>query len=76
MKVYIKSWAEALKCAKESGVKHLVNTFNGIDRILGISHQHGDWGKILEAKKKVTKNLIIIPLIIVARNHSLILLAV
>lgn len=29
MKVYIKPWKEALKCAKESGVEHLVGTFDG-----------------------------------------------
>lgn len=51
MKVYIKPWAEALKCAKESGVEHLVDTFDGIDLILGVPHRQGDWGRILETKK-------------------------
>ena len=51
MKIYIKPWAEALKCAKESNVEYLTDTLNGIDLILGVSHRHGDWGEILEAKK-------------------------
>lgn len=51
MKVYIKPWAEALKCAKETNKERFVNTFDGIDYILAISHRQGDWGKVVEAKK-------------------------
>ena len=55
MKVYIKPWEEALKCAKEFDERldegTLVNTFNGVDYILGIMRRYGDWGRIVEAKK-------------------------
>ena len=50
MKVYIKPWEEALKSAKKSD-KRLVDTVDGIDFILGILPQYGDWGHIVEAKK-------------------------
>ena len=50
MKVYIKSWEEALKSAKEFDEK-LVNTVDGMDYIVGISRQYGDWGHIMEAEK-------------------------
>lgn len=49
MKVYIKPWEEALKSTKEFD-ERLVDTINGIDYIIGISHRHGDWGHIVEAK--------------------------
>lgn len=51
MKVYIKPWEEALKSAKEFG-KRLVDTINDRDYILSLSHRHGDWGHIVEAKKE------------------------
>lgn len=54
MKVYIKPWAEALKSAKEFDKrfdKRFVDTIGDIDYIIGISHRHGDWGHIVEAKK-------------------------
>ena len=55
MKVYIKPWEEALKCAKEFDERldegTLVNTFNGVDYILGVMNRYGDWGRIVEAKK-------------------------
>ena len=50
MKVYIKPWEEALKAAKEFDERD-VDAIEGRDYILGISHQHGDWGHIVEAKK-------------------------
>jgi hypothetical protein len=50
MKVYIKPWEEALKSAKEFD-ERLVDTVDGIDFILGILPQYGDWGHIVEAKK-------------------------
>ncbi len=50
MKVYIKPWKEALKCAKEFS-KRFVDTVGDINYIIGISHRHGDWGHIVEAKK-------------------------
>ena len=48
MKVYIKPWAEALKCAKETD-ERLVDIEGGCS-ILGIS-RFGEWGHILEARK-------------------------
>lgn len=53
MKVYIKSWKEALKSAKEFG-KRLVDTVGDRDYILSLSHRHGDWGHIVEAKKDIS----------------------
>lgn len=50
MKVYIKPWEEALKSAKEFDEK-LVDAVDGIDYIVGISRQYGDWGHIVEAEK-------------------------
>ena len=50
MKVYIKPWEEALKSAKEFD-ERFVDTVDGIDFILGILPQYGDWGHIVEAKK-------------------------
>ena len=50
MKVYIKPWEEALKSAKEFG-KRFVDTVGDINYIIGISHRHGDWGHMEEAKK-------------------------
>lgn len=50
MKVYIKPWEEALKSAKEFDEK-LVDTIDGMDYIVGISRQYGDWGHIMEAEK-------------------------
>lgn len=50
MKVYIKPWEEALKSAKEFDEK-LVDTVDGMDYIVGISRQYGDWGHIMEAEK-------------------------
>ena len=50
MKIYIKPWEEALKSAKEFN-ERLVDTVDGIDFILGILPQYGDWGHIVEAKK-------------------------
>lgn len=53
MKVYIKPWEEALKSAKEFG-KRLVDTVGDRDYILSLSHRHGDWGHIVEAKKDIS----------------------
>lgn len=53
MKVYIKPWAEALKCAKESD-KRFVDTVDGMDYIIGISRQYGDWGHIMETEKDIS----------------------
>ncbi len=50
MKVYIKPWAEALKCAKETD-KRLIDTANGVDYIVSLSRRSGNWGHIVEAKK-------------------------
>lgn len=50
MKVYIKPWEEALKSAKEFD-ERLVDTVDGIDFILGILPQYGDWGHIVEAER-------------------------
>ena len=55
MKVYIKPWEEALKSAKEFN-ERFVNTVDGIDFILGILPQYGDWGHIVEAKKDIRGN--------------------
>lgn len=49
MKVYIKPWEEALKSAKEFG-KRLVDAVDGMEYIIGISRQYGDWGHIVEAE--------------------------
>ena len=51
MKVYIKPWEEALKCAKEFD-EELVNTIDGTDYIFGIHYPYGDWGHIVETKKE------------------------
>ena len=53
MKVYIKPWEEALKSAKEFG-KRLVDTVGDRDYIFSLSHRHGDWGHIVEAKKDIS----------------------
>lgn len=53
MKVYIKPWKEALKSAKEFD-KRFVDTVDGMDYIVGISRQYGDWGHIVEAKKDIS----------------------
>lgn len=50
MKVYIKPWEEALKSAKEFD-KRFVDTVDGMEYIIGISCQYGDWGHIMEAEK-------------------------
>lgn len=50
MKVYIKPWKEALKSAKEFD-KRFVDTVDGMEYIIGISCQYGDWGHIMEAEK-------------------------
>ena len=56
MKVYIKPWAEALKCAKKR--KKLVDEFNSEfgnqTFILGVSRGVGDWGYIRDAIKETT----------------------
>lgn len=56
MKVYIKPWAEALKCAKKQ--KNLVDEFNSEfgnqTFILGVSRRVGDWGYIRDAIKETT----------------------
>lgn len=53
MKVYIKPWKEALKSAKEFDEK-LVDAVDGMDYIVGISRQYGDWGHIVEAEKDIS----------------------
>lgn len=53
MKVYIKPWEEALKSAKEFD-KRLVDTVGDRNYILSLSHRHGDWGHIVEAKKDIS----------------------
>lgn len=55
MKVYIKPWEEVLKSAKEFD-ERLVDTVDGIDFILGILPQCGDWGRIVEAEKNDSDN--------------------
>lgn len=50
MKVYIKPWAEALKSARETN-KNFIDTVDGINYIVALSCQSGDWGHIVEAKK-------------------------
>lgn len=51
MKVYIKPWAEALKCAKKAN-KKFVDKYTGNFYILNISRRAGDWGRIVEAIKE------------------------
>lgn len=53
MKVYIKPWEEALKSAKEFDEK-LVDAVDGMEYIVGISRQYGDWGHIVEAEKDIS----------------------
>lgn len=53
MKVYIKPWEEALESAKEFD-ERLVDTVDGMDYIVGISRQYGDWGHIIEAEKDIS----------------------
>lgn len=50
MKVYIKPWAEALKCTKEFD-ERLVDTIDDMSYIVHIPRRSGDWGHIVEAKK-------------------------
>ncbi|HAU84039.1 MAG TPA: hypothetical protein DCW90_00460 [Lachnospiraceae bacterium] len=51
MKVYIKPWAEALKCVEKFN-KNFINDIEGINKyIFGIPRQYGNWGHIVEAKK-------------------------
>lgn len=51
MKVYIKPWDDALKSAKKFR-KRFVYTVNDMDYICSISHRHGNWGHVVEAKKE------------------------
>lgn len=51
MKVYIKPWEEALKSTKEFDERLVDTTVDGVDFILGILRQSGDWGYIVEAEK-------------------------
>ena len=51
MKVYIKSWKEALECAKKAN-KKFVDKYTGNFYILNISRRAGDWGRIVEAIKE------------------------
>lgn len=53
MKVYIKPWDDALKSAKKFG-KKFIDTVNDMDYIYSISHRHGDWGHVVEAKKDIS----------------------
>lgn len=55
MKVYIKPWVEALKSAKEFD-ERFVDTVDvdGMEYIVGISRQYGDWGHIIEAEKDIS----------------------
>lgn len=54
MKVYIKPWEEALKSAEEFD-ERFVDTVDvdGMEYIVGISRQYGDWGHIIEAEKDI-----------------------
>lgn len=55
MKIYIKPWEEALKSAKEFD-ERFVDTVDvdGMEYIVGISRQYGDWGHIMEAEKDIS----------------------